>query len=157
MRVVETFKEHPHFMRIAIGLARRDADAPFGAVVADSKTGEIFGTGWGTGTEHDCTAHSEMKAIQAAQARRPGELTGLTVFSTHEPCTMCAGALVHARPDAVVFGTYRADLPWRFRQRAVSAEAILADCSRPALVIGGILWRECIQLFPLQDVLAGAE
>ena len=83
------------------------ADVPIGAVVVDAG-GQVIGRGHNereaTG---DPTAHAEMLAIREA-ARHTGEwrLTGCTLVVTLEPCTMCAGAVVLARLDRLVFAAY---------------------------------------------------
>jgi tRNA(adenine34) deaminase len=82
-------------------------DVPVGAVVLD-ETGTVIGTGHNTReADADPTGHAEVVALRAAAAVR-GEwrLTGCTLVVTLEPCTMCAGALVLARVDRVVFGAY---------------------------------------------------
>ncbi len=98
------------FMRDALAesaLADGSADVPVGAIVVDP-AGDVIGRGHNereaTG---DPTAHAEIVAIRAAAARR-GEwrLDGCTLVVTLEPCTMCAGAIVLARLDRVVFGAY---------------------------------------------------
>jgi tRNA(adenine34) deaminase len=87
--------------------ARGSADVPVGAVVVDAG-GEVIGRGHNereaTG---DPTAHAEILAIREA-AGRVGEwrLTGCTLVVTLEPCTMCAGAVVLARLDRLVFAAY---------------------------------------------------
>jgi tRNA(adenine34) deaminase len=99
-------------MRLALAeseLADGTADVPVGAVVVDS-SGAVLGRGHNqreaTG---DPTAHAEILALRAAAAAR-GEwrLEGCTLVVTLEPCTMCAGAIVLARLDRVVFGAYDA-------------------------------------------------
>jgi tRNA(adenine34) deaminase len=87
--------------------AKGSADVPIGAVVVDAD-GQVIGRGHNereaTG---DPTAHAEMLAIRGA-AKHVGEwrLTGCTLVVTLEPCTMCAGAIVLARLDRLVFGAY---------------------------------------------------
>ena len=83
------------------------ADVPIGAVVVDA-AGDVIGRGHNereaTG---DPTAHAELLALRAAAATL-GEwrLNGCTLVVTLEPCTMCAGAIVLARVDRLVFGAY---------------------------------------------------
>jgi tRNA(adenine34) deaminase len=83
------------------------ADVPIGAVVVDAD-GRVIGRGHNereaTG---DPTAHAEVLAIREA-AKHAGEwrLTGCTLVVTLEPCTMCAGAVVLARLDRLVFAAY---------------------------------------------------
>ena len=88
-------------------LADGTADVPVGAIVV-SEAGDILGRGHNLREETgDPTAHAEIVAIRAA-AERVGEwrLEGCTLVVTLEPCTMCAGAIVLARLDRVVFGAY---------------------------------------------------
>jgi tRNA(adenine34) deaminase len=57
--------------------------------------------------DHDPTAHAEVLALRAAARRLGGwRLGGCTLVVTLEPCTMCAGALVLARVDRLIFGAY---------------------------------------------------
>lgn len=77
---------------------------PIGAVVV--RDGHVFARGWNqVETLKDATAHAEMIALTAAQeALGDWRLEGCTLYVTKEPCPMCAGAIVHCRPDRVVFG-----------------------------------------------------
>ena len=95
-------------MAAALELARRapdHGDVPVGAVVV-AADGTVVGRGHndreGAG---DPTAHAEVLALRAAAASTGAwRLTGCTLVVTLEPCTMCAGALVLARVDRVVYG-----------------------------------------------------
>ncbi len=94
-------------MRFALELAREAEDTgevPAGCVVVAG--GEIIGKGRNSPVESlDPTAHAEMLAIrQAAFAAGNYRLTDATLYSTLEPCAMCAGALVAARIGTLVFG-----------------------------------------------------
>lgn len=96
------------YMREALAQARRaGADVPIGAVVVDSH-GEVIGRGYNVREElGDPTGHAEVVALrEAAAVLGEWRLTGCTLVVTLEPCTMCAGALVLARVDRVVFGAY---------------------------------------------------
>jgi tRNA(adenine34) deaminase len=86
--------------RLALGWG----DVPIGAVVAWGD--EILGrAGNARERDNDPTAHAEILAIRAAAASlRSWRLTGCTIYVTLEPCAMCAGALVLARLDRLVFG-----------------------------------------------------
>jgi tRNA(adenine34) deaminase len=84
--------------------AQADGEVPVGAViVADN---EILGEGWnGSVNSNDATAHAEIVAIrQAGSNLRNHRLPNSTMYVTLEPCAMCAGAIVQARIDCVVFG-----------------------------------------------------
>jgi tRNA(adenine34) deaminase len=87
--------------------AKGSADVPIGAVVVDAD-GQVIGRGHNEReAAGDPTAHAEVLAIREA-AKHVGEwrLTGCTLVVTLEPCTMCAGAIVLARLDRLVFGAY---------------------------------------------------
>ncbi|MCE7962936.1 MAG: nucleoside deaminase, partial [Acidobacteria bacterium ACB1] len=96
------------FLRRAIELARkaeRRGEVPIGAVIV-SEDGEILAEASNETIErHDPTAHAEILAIRRAGERIENyRLTGVTVYSTIEPCAMCAGALVNARVARLVYG-----------------------------------------------------
>lgn len=95
------------WMQRALELARWaevDGEVPVGAVlVLDDK---VIGEGYNRPIAgHDPTAHAEIRALRAA-AERAGNyrLPGTTLYVTLEPCAMCAGAVIHARVQRVVFG-----------------------------------------------------
>ncbi len=98
------------WMLLAIEVARRALaidEIPIGAVVI-GKDGVLLGTGHNlTITNSDPTAHAEIVALRAAAAKIGNyRLTGTTVYTTIEPCAMCAGALVNARVARLVFGAH---------------------------------------------------
>ena len=84
--------------------AQAAGEVPVGAVVVHE--GLIVGRGWNQNVSgHDPTAHAEIIALrQAAALLGNHRLPGCELFVTLEPCAMCAGAMVHARLDRVVFG-----------------------------------------------------
>jgi tRNA(adenine34) deaminase len=88
-------------------LAISNGDVPVGAVVV-SASGEELGRGHNRReADDDPTAHAEVAALRAAaSALGTWRLDGCTLVVTLEPCTMCAGALVLARVDRLVFGAY---------------------------------------------------
>lgn len=95
-------------MRQALAEAERaldSADVPVGAVVVHD--GHIIGRGRNEREKlQDPTAHAEIIALTAAAAAVGSwRLTGCTLYVTLEPCVMCAGALVNARLDRLVYGT----------------------------------------------------
>jgi tRNA(adenine34) deaminase len=94
------------YMRRALTLAREaesKGEVPVGAVLVSG--GEIAGEGFNQPIAlHDPTAHAEIQALRAAASRVHNyRLAGSTLYVTLEPCLMCAGALVTARVDRVVF------------------------------------------------------
>lgn len=95
------------FMSTALQLAQQAAEqgeVPVGAVVVSD--GQIIGRGWNQPiTCHDPTAHAEVMAIRdAAQQSKNYRLPDATLYVTIEPCTMCAGAMIHARIARLVYG-----------------------------------------------------
>ncbi|HKY93524.1 MAG TPA: tRNA adenosine(34) deaminase TadA [Nevskiaceae bacterium] len=97
------------FMRHALALARRAADSgevPVGAVVVHD--GAIVGEGWNRPiASHDPSAHAEMVAMREAATRAGNyRLPGTTLYVTLEPCAMCAGAIIHARVQRLVFAAW---------------------------------------------------
>lgn len=98
------------WMAFALDLARQAetvGEVPIGACVVD-KNGKLVATGFNrTISDSDPTAHAEIVAIrEAATSVGNYRLTGMTLYSTLEPCPMCAGALVTARVARVVFGAH---------------------------------------------------
>ena len=99
--------DHERWMREALVEARLAAEAgdvPVGSVVVYE--GSVAGRGHNRReAEGDPTAHAEILAMrQAARTRGGWRLTGMIIYSTLEPCPMCAGAMVNARLDALVLG-----------------------------------------------------
>jgi tRNA(adenine34) deaminase len=86
-------------------LADSAGDVPVGAIVVDA-SGEVVGSGHNRReSAADPTAHAEILAIREAAARRNSwRLDGCSIVVTLEPCTMCAGAIVLARLDRVIYG-----------------------------------------------------
>lgn len=135
----------------AASAALATGDVPVGAVVVSAE-GEVLGAGWNAReADGDPTAHAEVVALREA-ARHTGSwrLTGATLAVTLEPCAMCAGALMLARIERVVFGAWDPkagacgsvwDIP-RDRRATHRCE-----------VIGGVREAECAQL--LLDFFAG--
>jgi tRNA(adenine34) deaminase len=95
------------WMRHALDLAAQgeaEDEVPVGCVIV--RDGRIIGEGWNRPISgNDPTAHAEIVAMRDA-AQRSGNyrLTGATLYVTLEPCLMCAGAMIHARINRLVFG-----------------------------------------------------
>jgi tRNA(adenine34) deaminase len=94
-------------MRRALALADRAAnegEVPVGAVVVHN--GKLLGEGWNQViSTQDPSGHAEIVALRdAARVMGNYRLPGTTLYVTLEPCTMCAGAIVHARVAHLVFG-----------------------------------------------------
>ena len=85
-------------------VAEENGDVPIGAIIVHQD--RVIGRGWNQREQlQDPTAHAEIIALtQAAAALESWRLHGGTIYVTLEPCPMCAGALVLARLDRLVYG-----------------------------------------------------
>ncbi|MBC7918904.1 MAG: tRNA adenosine(34) deaminase TadA [Rhodoferax sp.] len=155
------------FMRLALKQAQAaiaNCEVPVGAVVV--KDGTVIGIGHNAPiAQHDPSAHAEMQALRAA-ARALGNyrLDGCTLYVTLEPCAMCAGAILHARIQRLVFGAVE--------PKTGAAGSVLNLFNEPRLnhqttVLGGVLADDCgkvlksffqgrradakVQQYPLRD------
>ena len=102
-----TQDDDSHWMEYALRLAHQaeaEGEVPVGAVIVSE--GKIIGEGFNRPIEsRDTTAHAEILAIRdAAQRVDNYRLLNATLYVTLEPCVMCAGAIVHARIDRLVYG-----------------------------------------------------
>jgi len=129
--------DHETWMGRALALARAAAadEIPVGAVVV--RDGQVLGEASNSSVAaSDPTAHAEILAIREA-ARRVGNyrLPGATLYVTIEPCTMCAGALVHARIATLVYGAAEPRAG-----AVVSAGAVLDNprLNHRVAVVGGV-------------------
>ena len=133
-----------HWMRYAIKLAGCAADqdeVPVGAVVVDAG-GALLGEGWNRPISScDPTAHAEIVAMRAA-AQRLGNyrLTGTTLYVTLEPCQMCAGAMVHARIQRLVFGAHD---PRRGAIESIARTLEAPELNHRVAILGGVLQDGC--------------
>ncbi len=134
------------FMQQAIEQAKLAAAAgevPVGAVLVHE--GRVISTGFNQPIGHaDPSAHAEMITLRsAAQTFSNYRLPGSTLYVTLEPCVMCAGAMLHARIDRVVFGATD--------PKTGAAGSVLDVFSEKRInhqtqVEGGVMGQECGQL-----------
>lgn len=131
------------FMRAALAEASIAAsvnEVPVGAIIVRNDV--VIGAGLNRSIQDDDpTAHAEIVAIRAAaRAERNYRLVDTTLYVTLEPCSMCVGAMIHARISRLVFGAYDA--------KAGAAGSVLDLCNQRALnhridVNGGLLEEQC--------------
>lgn len=102
------YQHHRHWMTRALELAQTAGEAgevPVGAVILD-RQGQLLAEGTNhKENDRDPTAHAEIRAIRAACDRlNSWHLEGCTLYVTLEPCPMCAGAMIHARLQQLIYG-----------------------------------------------------
>lgn len=135
------------FMRIALEEAKQ-GDFPFGAVLV--KDSQIIAKAHNTVRENnDPSAHAEINAIRRLTAAigHPS-LEGYILYTTGEPCPMCAAACVWAGVSEIIFGASIAELiAAGVSQIDISCQEIIAKGFRKIKVTGGVLSEECLQLF----------
>lgn len=125
----------------------RRGNRPFGAIIVSAE-GEVLAEGYNNTFETgDCTGHAEVSAIRALAAKRPDRalLAEATLYSSAEPCVMCAGAIFWANIGRVVFGIdaerLRAFRGERQDQRdaELSCRDVFAASPHPIVCIGPAL------------------
>jgi tRNA(adenine34) deaminase len=134
------------YLQLALEQAAAAANAgevPVGAIVV--LNGEVIATGRNAVlSNHDPTAHAEIVALRAAALRLDNyRRPGCELYTTLEPCAMCAGAMIHARISRLVYG---ASDP-----KAGAAGSVLSVINHPQLnhqlqVTAGVLAEECGEL-----------
>ena len=140
-------EDDENWMWRAIGMAREAAkigEVPVGSIIIGSDGGILAAASNRTIKNIDPTAHAEILALRIAAARIGNyRLVGATVYSTLEPCAMCAGALVNARVARLVYGA--AD------ERFGAVETKFRVCDSPDLnhridISSGVLAENCRRL-----------
>lgn len=135
-----------HFMREALLLAEQGAvlgEVPVGAVLVQD--GKIIGRGFNCPiSTHDPSAHAEMVAIRDAAVQLDNyRLPGSTLYVTLEPCSMCAGLIVHARVERVVFGATEPKAGVALSRGEFFSQAFL---NHRVMIEGGVLAQECSEV-----------
>ncbi|GAA0512503.1 tRNA adenosine(34) deaminase TadA [Tatumella terrea] len=138
-----TDKNDEYWMRYAMTLATRaqeNNEVPVGAVLVQG--GEVIAEGWNHPIgDHDPTAHAEMMALRnGGKALENYRLLDTTLYVTLEPCTMCAGAMIHSRISRLVYGARDA--------KTGAAGSLLDILHHPGMnhrivVEGGVLAEAC--------------
>ncbi|HLM61422.1 MAG TPA: tRNA adenosine(34) deaminase TadA [Pyrinomonadaceae bacterium] len=138
------------WMRTAIefaGRARESEEVPIGACLIDKNGVLLAADGNRTITDSDPTAHAEILVLRAAAAKIGNyRLTETVLYTTIEPCAMCAGALVNARIRRLVYGARD--------ERFGAVESIFRICDASSLnhrieIVSGVLAEDCRRL--MQD------
>jgi tRNA(Arg) A34 adenosine deaminase TadA len=139
-----------NYMQSAIALAvasKEKGDVPFGAVIVCGDKIIAYGMN-AEHTNQDVTCHAEMNAISAASkhlGRR--DLSDCTMYSSSEPCPMCASAIFHSCIKRIVYAMSRDDLPHLFRVRNIRLKDLALDWHYTPEVVGGVLKQPAIEVF----------
>lgn len=135
------------FMKLALEEAKK-GDSPYGAVLV--KDNEVIAKGHNAvKQDSDPSAHAEIKVIRSLTTKLNNPyLEGYTIYSTGEPCPMCATACIWTGISEIVFGASIQDLvSVKQSQINISCEEIIAKGFRKIKVTKGLLKQECLQLF----------
>ncbi|WP_414566783.1 MULTISPECIES: nucleoside deaminase [unclassified Anabaena] len=136
-----------YFMHLALEAAKK-GDAPYGAVIV--KNNEVVAVAHNT-VKQDCdpSAHAEINVIRSLTAKlKSPSLEGHSIYTTGEPCPMCATACVWTGISEIVYGASIQDLvSVNQSQIDISCEEVIAKSFRNIKVTKGILKDECLALF----------
>ncbi|MEH2193345.1 MAG: nucleoside deaminase [Nostoc sp.] len=136
-----------YFMHLALAEAKA-GDAPYGAVIV--KDNEVVAVGHNTvRRDNDPSAHAEINVIRSLTAKLKNfSLEGYSIYTTGEPCPMCATACIWSGLSEIVYGASIQDLiSINQSQINLSCEEIIAKSFRNIKVTKGILKNECLDLF----------
>lgn len=138
---------HEDFMRVALEEAKK-GDSPYGAVIVKDR--EIVAKGHNTvRQDSDPSAHAEINVIRSltSEINNP-YLEGYTLYTTGEPCPMCATACVWAGVSEIIIGASIKDLIEANQEQIdISCEEIIAKGFSNIKVTKGLLKTECLELF----------
>lgn len=140
---------HQQFMREALAQAQK-GDLPYGAVIV--KEDKIVIRGYNTAqTDNDVSAHAELNALRAFTKQYGyslDALAGYTLYTTCEPCPMCAAASVWAGVSQIVFGASIQQLiDLGSKQIDIACNTVAQKSFQNIEVLGGVLADECLELF----------
>jgi tRNA(adenine34) deaminase len=158
-----TYKPKKKFMQLAIAEAKRARDRgdyPIGAVVTrviGKREVVIASAGNRVKTSGSSIKHVELETLKYVSSGYGRYLPDFVLYSTHEPCAMCAGACVWSKIGAVVFGVSQEDITahgkkhgteeFKWRACLISCEFVLEKGGHRIPVFGKFLRPECRKLF----------
>ncbi|MEB3180446.1 MAG: nucleoside deaminase [Nostocaceae cyanobacterium] len=138
---------HEYFMHLALEEAKK-GDAPYGAVLV--KNNQVVAQAYNTvKQDNDPSAHAEINVIRSLTAKiKSPSLEGYTIYTTGEPCPMCATACVWAGISEIVYAVSIQDLiAVNQSQINITCEEVIAKSFRNIKVTKGVLQAECLELF----------
>lgn len=144
-----TLLEHESYMKICIDLAKiakQRGDSPVGSVVV--KEGKIIGEGIEGGKTHkDITFHAEIEAIRdATRFLESQDLSGCTLYTTHEPCIMCSYLIRHTKISLLVAGLSTGEIGGYSSLFPLLNDTSIKKWTSPPTILKGILEKECSDL-----------
>jgi tRNA(Arg) A34 adenosine deaminase TadA len=139
-----------HFMNLALDqakLAKQNREWPFGAVIV--KDGKVIAQNRRAETaEKNVLAHAELQAVNdACRALGSNNLSDCVIYTSNEPCLMCAAAIFQAKIPRVVIALSREDLPHLLRERKLRIEDVAADSGYKIEIIRGVSKDKAMELF----------
>jgi len=161
--IADSYKPKKKFMQLAIAEAKRARDRgdyAIGAVVTRVTHGGevvIANAGNRVKTSGSSIKHVELETLKYVSSGYGRYLTDFVLYTTHEPCAMCAGACVWAKIGAVVYGVSQEDIAaygrkhgtedYKWRACLISCQYVFEKGSHLIPVIGGFLREDCRRLF----------
>src|SRR5580658_5121780 len=158
-----SYKARKKFMELAISEAKRAGDRgdyPIGAVITGFNAGRevvIASAGNRVKTSGSSIKHVELETLKYVSSGYGRYLPDFVLYSTHEPCAMCAGACVWSKIGAVVFGVSQEDITaygnkhgteeFKWRACLISCKFVLEKGNRHIPVFEKFLRLECRKLF----------
>jgi tRNA(Arg) A34 adenosine deaminase TadA len=149
------FSQHDrdlHYLRMALAVAQRARDHgnhPFGALIVDEENRVLLEAENTVVTERDCTGHAETNLMrQASRLFLPEKLEKCTLYTSTEPCAMCAGAIHWGRVGRVVFALSEERLYAMIGSHTenetmrLPCRELFAYCGRPVAVVGPLIENE---------------
>jgi tRNA(adenine34) deaminase len=139
-----------YFMQLALEAAKK-GDAPYGAVIV--KDNKVVAVAHNTvKQDSDPSAHAEINAIRILTAKlKKSSLNGYSIYTTGEPCPMCAATCVWTDISEIFYGASIQDLMEANQSQInISCEEIISKSFRNIKVTRGVLRKECLDLFNTQ-------
>ncbi len=169
--ILPSYKPRRKFMELAIAEARRARDRgdyPIGAVVTrltGAREVVIASAGNRVKTSGSSIKHVELETLKYVSSGYGRYLPDFVLYSTHEPCAMCAGACVWSRVGAVVYGVSQEDIAaygrkrgtdeYKWRACLISCRFVFEKGNHPIPVRGGFLRKQCHDLFTYGTARSG--
>ncbi len=145
--------DHEYFMRIALEEAERSAaegNAAVGSIIVDGETVVARG-GNLVASNSDPTAHAETVALRhAGEVLQRTDFSGMTLYTTFEPCPMCGGAILASGISTLVMGARHEPARSSWGEYTVERLLDLTNCTDQITVVTGILTQECADIRNLE-------